>query len=447
LADPAAAFWQLTPLLDGSMRSIYLGVVIPTLAVYALTKLDSGWRLWLAFGATLFLAAALGSTLPVRGWFYDFVPPTRFFRHAALFRWPAMAFISILALLGAKDIHDLHGTRQLLRLALVASVVGSVFCAIYGMIGSSAPPATAAPNFTMLFMWAVIPLAALVLSRSGPSRHSLAILVATCGAMTSVDALRAARVSAPHVYGRHSTSWRDLDRLREHDIPLQRMVNRDEISTNNINLILGIPVLRSYASLASNVYEAFVSDPHLRTMAIGSSRFWFVATAPMVAPSEQLMAQLSESMRSTGSAVAVIHPPGLMRRPEAWGFDGRPVRPGQAVVISPSWHAYDATRLEFEVNAPGRGWIVVTDRWAPGWSAHVNGVETEIWGANGVFRAIPVGTGRSTIEMRYRPIGYPWLVALSWVTIAVVFALGLRQETEGSHDPERVPRHPSSQHF
>jgi hypothetical protein len=147
----------------------------------------------------------------------------------------------------------------------------------------------------------------------------------------------------------------------------------------------------------------------------------------MVAPSEQLMAQLSESMRSTGSAVTVIHPPSLMRRPEAWVFDGRPIRPGQATLIYPSWHAYDANRLEFEVNAPSRGWIVITDRWAPGWRAHVNGVETPIWGANGVFRALPVGPGRSVIEMRYRPVGYPWLVMLSWMTISVVLALGLKR--------------------
>ena len=427
LAGPASVFWPLTPQPDGSMRSIYLGVVIPTLAAYALMKLDRGWRLWLAFGVALFLGAALGSSLPVRGWFYEFVPPTRFFRHSALFRWPSMEFISVLALLGARDIQKLRGARRLRRFAAVTSVVASVLCVIYGIIGSLVPPPKTAAYITTLFLWAVIPLAALVLSWYKHPRRSIWILVSTFVAIASVDALLTARVSAPQVYGRHLTSWRDLDRLRQRDIVLQRLVDRDETSTNNFNLPLGIPVLRSYASLASPLYEAFVSDPDLKTMALGRNRFWFVTAASVLAPSEQMIARLGESMRALGSAVAVIHTPDVMSRPESWVSDGRRVEPVPAVLIHPSWHVYDATRLKFEVNAPRRGWIVITDRWAPGWYGSVNGVETSVWGANGVFRAIPVGLGHSVIEMHYRPVGYPWLLALSWITVAVVFGLGLRR--------------------
>jgi uncharacterized membrane protein YfhO len=46
---------------------------------------------------------------------------------------------------------------------------------------------------------------------------------------------------------------------------------------------------------------------------------------------------------------------------------------------------------------------VLSDRWYPGWKARVNGVEAPIFRANGVFRAVPVPTGVSEIELRFAP--------------------------------------------
>ena len=69
---------------------------------------------------------------------------------------------------------------------------------------------------------------------------------------------------------------------------------------------------------------------------------------------------------------------------------------------------------------------MVTDRWAPGWTASVNRQPREVLGADFIFRAVPVTRGDNLVELRYKPRGYVPLVALSWLTLAVVGGLQLR---------------------
>jgi uncharacterized membrane protein YfhO len=46
---------------------------------------------------------------------------------------------------------------------------------------------------------------------------------------------------------------------------------------------------------------------------------------------------------------------------------------------------------------------VLSDRWYPGWKAKVNGVETPVFRANGIFRAVPVPAGVSDVDFHFAP--------------------------------------------
>jgi hypothetical protein len=86
LADPylttlkveAPALW---PSSDVSMVNVYAGPLIPLLVLLALALRNGGrWRWWLGGLGVLMLASALGESLPVRGWWYDLLPPMRYIR-------------------------------------------------------------------------------------------------------------------------------------------------------------------------------------------------------------------------------------------------------------------------------------------------------------------------------------------------------------------------------
>ena len=97
----------------------------------------------------------------------------------------------------------------------------------------------------------------------------------------------------------------------------------------------------------------------------------------------------------------------------AGGTDSRPV-PGAAVRRAPTTAPDE---VNFEVTTPSAGWLIVSEKHYPGWTATVNGAETEIHRANVMFRAVQVPQGTSRVEFVYRP----WTVR----TGAILMLLGV----------------------
>jgi uncharacterized membrane protein YfhO len=95
--------------------------------------------------------------------------------------------------------------------------------------------------------------------------------------------------------------------------------------------------------------------------------------------------------------------------------EASPVRPLASELLS-----YEPTELAFRADAPADGWLLVTDRWAPGWRATINDQPAEILPADFIFRALPVKKGLNTIRMHYRPRTLPYTLPLSWGTLLIV---------------------------
>ncbi|HEX2578312.1 MAG TPA: YfhO family protein, partial [Aquihabitans sp.] len=77
--------------------------------------------------------------------------------------------------------------------------------------------------------------------------------------------------------------------------------------------------------------------------------------------------------------------------------------PGAAGEAGPV--AWGDGRVEVDVVADRPGLLVLSQAWAPGWSATVDGVAAPVVRADGVVQAVPVPAGTSTVVLRYRPPG------------------------------------------
>ena len=91
-------------------------------------------------------------------------------------------------------------------------------------------------------------------------------------------------------------------------------------------------------------------------------------------------------------------------------LDGEPeprleLKPGAAPgdAIPAEIVAFAPERGEIEARSPGEALLVLTDTHAPGWIASVNGEETPIYKANGLFRAVQVPGGVSRVVFQYAP--------------------------------------------
>lgn len=82
-------------------------------------------------------------------------------------------------------------------------------------------------------------------------------------------------------------------------------------------------------------------------------------------------------------------------------------------------------RVVLHVSAPCAGVAVLADTYAPGWKAHINGIQCPILRANGLFRGVAVPAGESDIVFEYQPLPYLAGLALSLIAAAFFSLAGL----------------------
>ena len=103
---------------------------------------------------------------------------------------------------------------------------------------------------------------------------------------------------------------------------------------------------------------------------------------------------------------------------------------------------YEAEHVAIDLPG-GDGYLVLSDTYAPGWLARVDGVEREILLANHTFRAVPVLAADKRVEFDYRPgtvVAGAWIsgaAMLLWLTLCRLARPGggtLRQGAEQLHE-------------
>jgi hypothetical protein len=94
--------------------------------------------------------------------------------------------------------------------------------------------------------------------------------------------------------------------------------------------------------------------------------------------------------------------------------------PTGSIAVPASVEQYTPNTIRVSVDAPAPGFVVINESYERGWRARVDGEEAPILRGNLIQRALRVGPGPHTIELRYRPRG----VVLLWgVWLATVLAL------------------------
>jgi hypothetical protein len=438
----------LWPGTDVSTASLYLGAAVTVLAVFALTgRGASAWRWWLAGTGLFFLACALGPHLPLRGWLYDWLPPTRYFRHPGFFRVYAMAAAAVLALLATRDLEAarrLPGPGPWRRLAGTALVVALAALAtaaamLLGLPNRGEHPVRAALHLGLVWPGvAAIAVAARVAAAGRRRRLPVAL-----GTLAVLDAVLTMTLVWPLVHepGPPRRVWDRIDAARTSSLELTANGLARELRPprwvgghpTNKNLPLKVPTLVNFVAMANRFHAGQAAHPLLAPAAVGGDRLWFAREVVTAPPADDAFRAFVARSEAVGAPVVVAHLRGEMGRIGEPGSP--PAGPAAAAAIGRLAGAerlaatvlrYTPTELRLRVAPPGPGWLLVTDRWAPGWRATVNAVPTEVLGGNFVFRLLPVGPGPTEVGFTYRPAGWPWLVAVSWGTLAAVLTAAVR---------------------
>ena len=143
----------------------------------------------------------------------------------------------------------------------------------------------------------------------------------------------------------------------------------------------------------------------------------------------------ARDVRDGAEALAALCAPGfdarrevILERPGGGEADATAgASPGNGATQNPARVAIDAyapEQIDITVDAPGPGWLVLSDLHYPGWRASVNGSEAPIERADHLFRAVRVGAGHSALRFEFRPASLRIGALVSGAT-ALALAAGL----------------------
>ncbi len=433
---PPGGIWPET---DISMSSIYMGVLVISLATCALIRRYK-WRLWIGAIILFFLACAVGNHLPVRGWVYDLVLPTRYFRFPSLFSAYAIVGCCVLAAYGSRDVETAQAAgdqRSRGLFFVVSGMVATVAAMSYVWILKTAHLRLSGvkhPTSVFLLMWLSMVIVFVLRWRRDISYR---LMVAALVVLSIYDATSSLKTGAATMYTPATLPWwhimtsRHVKSLDLTPGGLDReLFPPDDLGRyqHNRNVVLKVPVFANDTGMVNPFFQAYVADPVLNQTAVGTQRIWFSDRPLWLPPNQKTFDEFVRTSHDLGIPPLILHSPQQMlaqahpTSPPAEKND-KPVR--DASSMSPANIAlltYTANHLAFVYNATEDGWLLVTDRWAPFWHATVNGRSVEIAGANFLFRAIPVSRGENTVLFQYEPRGYIGLLTLSWgIVILTIF--------------------------
>jgi hypothetical protein len=361
----------------------------------------------------------------------------RLFRHAAVFRVYTMFALAVLALHASRDLTaaaDCERRAAWRRLPVVGGLTAVSALSALAWVESSVRGVTEGASLAHLHFaiaWLGTVGAALVGLRAGTHARKVLFPWLAVG-LAIADGLLAAHIDRWTMYLPRDR-WREIERSQVHSLDLTSHPQARvpfllfDGMLDNKNFPLRLPVLRSYSALENSFHRQWVEREFLVRSAIGRERTWFSASVATVPATQEAFEAFMARAAVLGSPPLVVSSRASMLGKTAARQDLSPIAslpPARAVPAVVE--EYRPTTLSLTVTCPERGWLWVTDRWARGWRAAVNGDSVEVSGGNFIFRAVPVEAGVNRVVFEYRPFGYPGLLILSWSTMALVALVTLR---------------------
>jgi hypothetical protein len=320
-----------------------------------------------------------------------------------------------------------------LRGLAIVTAIGATALAICVVVFSAHPEQARSALPHAIVIW-TLPLAILVAMTRLPAASRPAALIGAIVTLTALDAVWSAALSGPLLHATND-AWYRTSELRYQDLDLTRRgLARALESPDNANLWHKVPVLRSYTPFR-NVqdetawYEHLSRHPVFERAATQADRIFFAKEAPLVAVRGRVFAALLDRASAVHAPVLAVQTPDEMIAPApvAAPDDARVARDAALIAALPAAEPiavhvdrYEPEELTVTTTTPAAGWLLVTDRWARGWKATVNGAPVSVYVGDFVFRAVQVPAGRVRVRFTYEKSHGLWLVALSWITCGVL---------------------------
>jgi len=87
--------------------------------------------------------------------------------------------------------------------------------------------------------------------------------------------------------------------------------------------------------------------------------------------------------------------------------------------------SYKMNEVHLAVQTPNSGMLVLSDTFAPGWKAFVDGIPTKVYRTNFIFRGIPITAGSHSIKFAYEPLSFTYGIYAMCIGIIILLLMPL----------------------
>ncbi len=421
----------------------YVGVVTLVFAAIGLLVQPGRVRLLLAGFALVALIFALGPWTPLHGWVYRFVPPYN------LIRAPARGYVFVdlsLALLAGFGLQEIsYGAaqerlqlvvRQSIRwlliglAALILFVIPLFYSLILGTNDPSNRPVIAVDGLNLMVIYLLAVVALLWGVSRGKVGDAAACLLAT--SLIVLDLFGATATFNPGT-GDLTAGYRHPQAVA---FLRQQMVQAGPFRIASTTLAWQ-PDVATVAGLqdAGGLFDPMQPGNYKKVSdALSGSQYqaldnllnvrYLITDAKSGAP----LPAFSEVLRTSDGLVVWENHTVLPRARLVYSATSATVDEALAAVTSPGFDPsstlylsgdltaakaggtgtatvtdYEDDRVSIRVQSDRQAYLVLADTSFPGWTAAVDGQQTSIATADGIFRAIAVPAGNHAVEFDYRP--------------------------------------------
>ena len=255
---------------------------------------------------------------------------------------------------------------------------------------------------------------------------------------------------------REDLTFRDQDRARPGETrPLRHLLWAKDTLLRNLDSFENIQDLVGYGSYElKNGWDLFGKPIKPRELALFNVRY--IISEPERKPEElgpadrvyldpagdfslhrlrdplprAYWAPAARRARDEAEATAMLNQIDYRREVVITGAGPLPPSSDLATVTPARIVAYHPDRVMVAVDAPAVGWLVLSDRNYPGWTARLDGRPAPIFTANIMVRAVPVPAGRHEIQFVFRQPGLRTGAIISttaWLGCLIFWLTGWRR--------------------
>ncbi len=428
-------------IFSGESNNLYIGVFPVLLAAIGIRK---KWHvLWVRYLTGLWVAAfaySLASFSLLHGLLYAIVPKLWLVREAGRFAYMAGFALAILAGYGWTSLVEDPGTggwgplQKILRWTTIFAVLALTIAALYGKPDPGA--------------WNALSLLLII------SACSLTLFIMSGHRARSVVFLAFALI----LFDLHAFDWSAVETapLAAHgDDELQRLlsfanaakflksqpglfrVQLDVKPTMNVGDLYGIPATFGGGATIAVAYDRtkgisdlfnvrYVVKPASATEPgpVYQDRRWKIFVRPTGFPRAWLVHDVAIEP-SADAAVGRLKSPGfdakaiaLVSKPLDTTLEAVPEGSDESVAVTRN----EPHRIELLARTEGRGLVVMSENFYPGWRAEVNGAPAEVRQVDVALRGVVVPRGESRIVCHYAPASVRAGSILSAASFCIVFA-------------------------